>query len=74
MDLNNDNLPINMIIKKINDAASNNQSLLLSADEVKIISEDLGDQYFVPVLTNDQIVQLCKEGKLGKPVFPQPDK
>lgn len=69
MDLNNDNLPINKIIKKINEAAANNESLLLSVEEIKIVSEDFGDQYFVPVLTNDQIVQLCKEGKLGKPLF-----
>ena len=71
MDLNNDNLPINKIIKKINEAAANNQALTLSAEEVKVVSEDFGDQYFVPVLTNEQIVQLSKEGKLGQPIFPK---
>ncbi|NAR50140.1 hypothetical protein GPS59_16750 [Acinetobacter haemolyticus] len=69
MDLNNDNLPINKIIHKINEAAANNESLTLSAEEVKVVSEDLGDQYFVPVLTNEQIVQLCEDGKLGQPMF-----
>ncbi|ENW78632.1 hypothetical protein F909_03594 [Acinetobacter sp. ANC 3929] len=69
MELNNDNLPINLIIKKINEAALKNESLTLSAEEVKIVSEDFGDQYFVPVLTNEQIIQMCEEGTLGKPIF-----
>ncbi|WP_119054997.1 hypothetical protein [Acinetobacter colistiniresistens] len=69
MELNNDNLPINLIIKKINEAATNNQSLTLSAEEVQVISKDFGDQYFVPILTNEQLVQMCNEGKLGKPIF-----
>lgn len=69
MELNNDNLPINLIIKKINEAAANNKSLTLSAEDVQIIAKDFGDQYFVPVLTNEQIVQMCKEGKLGKPIY-----
>ncbi|WP_151768995.1 hypothetical protein [Acinetobacter colistiniresistens] len=69
MELNNDNLPINLIIKKINEAATNNQSLTLSAEEVQVISKDFGYQYFVPILTNEQLVQMCKDGKLGKPIF-----
>jgi len=71
MKLNNDNLPINVIIKKIKQAATENQELTLTVDEVKLISHELGDQYFVPVLTNEQIVQLSKEGKLGHPIYPK---
>ena len=69
MELNNDNLPINLIINKINEAAANNQSLTLSVEEVQVISKDFGDQYFVPILTNEQLIQMCNEGKLGKPIF-----
>lgn len=69
MNLDNDNIPINKIIRKINEAAKKNEALYLTADEVKIVSEDFGDQYFVPILTNEQLIKLCDEGKLGKPIF-----
>lgn len=69
MNLNNDNIPINKIIRKINEAAKKNEALYLTADEVKIVSEDFGDQYFVPILTNEQLIKLFDEGKLGKPIF-----
>lgn len=59
-------LPINQIITRINDAAANNEAIVLTAEEVKILSKDIGETYFIPVLTNEQIVQLCEEGKLGK--------
>ena len=67
--MDNSTLPINQIITRINDAAANNEAMVLTAEEVKILSKDIGETYFVPVLTNEQIVQLCKEGKLGKPMF-----
>lgn len=67
--MDNSTLPINQIITRINDAAANNEAIVLTAEEVKILSKDIGETYFVPVLTNEQIVQLCEEGKLGKPMF-----
>lgn len=69
--MDNSALPINQIIDRINDAAANNEAIVLTAEEVKILSKDIGKTYFVPVLTNKQIVQLCEEGKLGKPMFPK---
>ena len=71
MVLDNSTLPINQVISRINEAAANNEAMLLTAEEVKILSKDIGETYFVPVLTNEQIVQLCEEGKLGKPMFPK---
>lgn len=59
---------MNQIIDQINEAAAANQPLVLDAEEVKILAEEIGDLHFVPVLTNEQIVQLCKEGKLGQKI------
>ena len=59
---------MNQIVDRINEAAAANQPLVLDAEEVKILAEEIGDLHFVPVLTNEQIVQLCKEGKLGQPI------
>ena len=59
---------MNQIIDRINEAAAANQPLVLDAEEVKILAEEIGDLHFVPVLTNEQIVQLCKEGKLGQKI------
>ena len=69
--MDNSTLPINQIITRINDAAANNEVIVLTAEEVKILSKDIGETYFIPVLTNEQIVQLCEEGKLGKPMLPK---
>ncbi|MDG9779491.1 hypothetical protein N7565_18900 [Acinetobacter baumannii] len=71
MELDNAKLPINQIIARINDAAKHGEALVLTAEEVKILSKDIGDKVFIPVLTNEQVVQLVKEGKLGKPMFPE---
>ncbi|MBJ9958374.1 hypothetical protein I5723_15485 [Acinetobacter courvalinii] len=60
--------PINLLLEKINTAAANNESMMLSEDEVKLISEKLGDRVFIPVLTNDQLIKLCQDGKLGQPM------
>ncbi|WP_394546010.1 hypothetical protein [Acinetobacter baumannii] len=65
MELDNAKLPINQIIARINDAAKHGEALVLTAEEVKILSKDIGDKVFIPVLTNEQVVQLVKEGKLG---------
>lgn len=71
--MNNSKLPINQIISRINDAAANNETIVFTAQEVKILAEEIGDLYYAPVLTNEQIVQLCKEGKLGQKMVDKKD-
>lgn len=71
--MDNSKLAINQIITRINDAAANNESIVFTAQEVKILAEEIGDLYYVPVLTNEQIVQLCKEGKLGQKMVDKKD-
>ncbi|WP_407514560.1 hypothetical protein [Acinetobacter baumannii] len=66
--MDNSKLPINQIIARINDAARNGESMVLTAEEVRILSKDIGDKVFIPVLTNEQVVQLVKEGKLGQKI------
>ncbi|WP_335957943.1 hypothetical protein [Acinetobacter nosocomialis] len=66
--MDNSKLPINQIIARINDAAKNGESMVLTAEEVRILSKDIGDKVFIPVLTNEQVVQLVKEGKLGQKI------
>lgn len=68
--VNNSELPINKLISKINDAASRNESFALTAEDVQILSKSIGDSFFVPVLTNEQVVELSKQGKLGSPIKP----
>ncbi|EMG6168013.1 hypothetical protein RGL87_003820, partial [Acinetobacter baumannii] len=55
--MDNAKLPINQIIARINDAAKHGEALVLTAEEVKILSKDIGDKVFIPVLTNEQVVQ-----------------
>lgn len=57
---------INEILDRINDAAKNNQEINLTVDEVRVLSKQIGHQYFIPVLTNEQVVKMVKEGKLGQ--------
>lgn len=71
--MDNSKLPINQIVSRINDAAANNETIVFTAQEVKILAKEIGDLYYVPVLTNDQIVQLCKEGKLGQKMVNKKD-
>lgn len=66
--MDNSKLPINLIIARVNEAAKNNEALVLTAEEIKILSKDIGDKVFIPVLTNEQVVQLVKEGKLGQKI------
>ncbi|ENX06543.1 MULTISPECIES: hypothetical protein [Acinetobacter] len=68
MQIPSSEFPINLLLEKINTAAANNESMMLSEDEVKLISEKLGDRVFIPVLTNDQLIKLCQDGKLGQPM------
>ncbi|AIS07258.1 hypothetical protein LDY05_00100 [Acinetobacter baumannii] len=66
--MNNSELPINKLISKINEAASKNEPLNLTKEDVQILSKSVGDSFFVPVLTNEQVVELSKQGKLGSPI------
>lgn len=59
-------LIINQIITRINDAALAKEALLLTVDEVVILAKEIGDQVFIPVLTEEQILDLVKQGKLGQ--------
>lgn len=72
--MDNLKLPINQIIARINDAATHGEALMLTADEVKILSKDIGDKVFIPVLTNEQVIQLVNEGKLGQKINSAKDK
>ncbi|TLN37941.1 hypothetical protein FED25_18570 [Acinetobacter baumannii] len=66
--MDNSKLPIKHIIARINDASKHGEALVLNDEEVKILSKDIGDKVFIPVLTNEQVVQLVKEGKLGQKI------
>ncbi|KQG01701.1 hypothetical protein [Acinetobacter pittii] len=68
--MNNSELPINKLISKINEAASRNEPLDLTIEDVQILSKGIGDSFFIPVLTNEQVVELSKQGKLGNPIRP----
>ncbi|MFW1829137.1 MULTISPECIES: hypothetical protein [Acinetobacter] len=72
--MDNLKLPVNQIIARINDAATHGEALMLTADEVKILSKDIGDKVFIPVLTNEQVIQLVNEGKLGQKINSAKDK
>lgn len=67
------NLLINEVIKKLNDAAENNQELLLNPEEVKVLAKDRGNLHRVPVYTSEQVLQLVKEGKLGQKIVDKKD-
>ncbi|MDC4399282.1 hypothetical protein OHV36_10940 [Acinetobacter baumannii] len=66
--MNNSELPINKLISKINEAATKNEPLNLTKEDVQILSKSVGNSFFVPVLTNEQVVELSKQGKLGSPI------
>ncbi len=66
--MDNTKLAINQLITRINDAAASNEAMVLTSEEVKILSKGVGDKFFIPVYTNEQIVQLVKEGKLGQKI------
>lgn len=51
--MNNSKLPINKLVAKINTAADNNETLNLSVEEVKLISNNFGDLVMIPVYDMD---------------------
>ena len=67
------NFPINQIIDQLREAAQKNEGVALSASDVEILVKAIGKGRFTPVYTNDQIAQLCKEGKLGQKMVNKKD-
>ncbi|WP_048764953.1 hypothetical protein [Acinetobacter sp. 243_ASPC] len=63
--MNSSELTINQIIDKINEAADSNSPLNLTSDEIKILSKEIGDMVFIPVLSWDQVSKLPGK-KIGK--------
>lgn len=64
---------MNQIVDRLNAAAESNEGISLTAEDVQILAAEVGDLHYIPVLTNEQIVQLCKEGKLGQPIINNKD-
>ncbi|MBU3846120.1 MAG: hypothetical protein H9855_03940 [Candidatus Acinetobacter avistercoris] len=60
----NTRLLIEQISIKINEAVESSSEVNLSADEVKILAKELNEKYFLPVFTNEQIVQMIKSRKV----------
>lgn len=61
--MNNPEMPINKIIKKINDASDAGTELTLTPQEVKYLADEIGDMVMIPVLTWEQVAKLP-----GKPI------
>lgn len=53
---------INILIDRINDAAASNEALLLTNEEVKVLSKDVGKLRQVPVYSMDQLSALIDAG------------
>lgn len=62
----NTRLLIEQISIKINEAVKSSSEVNLSAEEVKILAKELNEKYFLPVFTNEQIVQMIKSRKIGR--------
>lgn len=67
--MDNNQLLMNQIIEKLIKADDNNEQLTLTAEEVKELRVELGDQFYMPVLSMEEIVKLCEEGKIGQSPF-----
>ena len=66
-------LPINQVVDRLKEAAQKNEGITLSAADVEILVKGIGKGRFIPVYTNEQIVQLVKEGKLGQKIVNKKD-
>ncbi len=51
----------NEIIERINNAAENKEALVLTADEVRVLAEEIGDYVCVPLLTTEDMTELVKQ-------------
>ncbi len=61
MQIDSPELPINVLIKKINDAAKGTDGVMLTNEETKLLSEEFGDLVFIPYLTNEEILKMQKD-------------
>ena len=59
--MQNDQLLMNRIIEKLNQAADLNQELTLSKEEVAELRDELGDSVYMPVLSMEELVELSKK-------------
>ena len=55
------NLIYNEIIERLKKAASDNESLQLTPEEVKILAEEVGDYACVPLVTGEELMELIRE-------------
>ena len=64
MNMQNDQLLMNQIIEKLNQAADLNQELTLSKEEVAELRDELGDSVYIPVLSMEEMAEFSRSKKL----------
>lgn len=62
--MQNDQLLMNQIIEKLNQAADLNQELTLSKEEVSELRDELGDSVYIPVLSMEEMAEFSRSKKL----------
>ena len=62
--MQNDQLLMNQIIEKLNQAADLNQELTLSKEEVAELRHELGDSVYIPVLSMEEMAEFSRSKKL----------
>jgi|GEM_PF-1226545 len=62
--MQNDQLLMNQIIEKLNQAADLNHELTLSKEEVAELRDELGDSIYIPVLSMEEMAEFSKSKKL----------
>lgn len=67
--MNNNELLINKIIKKLIEASDNNKELTLFVEEVHELRKELGDSVFIPVMTMEEMAKMCENGEIGVSPF-----
>ncbi len=53
-------IPINLLIDRINEAAESGIGMSLSIEEVKLLSGEIGDSFFVPFYSNEEFEEKFK--------------
>lgn len=62
--MQNDQLLMNQIIEKLNQAADLNHELTLSKEEVAELRDELGDSVYIPVLSMEEMAEFSRSKKL----------
>lgn len=62
--MQNDQLIMNQIIEKLNQAADLNQELTLSKEEVAELRDELGNSVYIPVLSMEEMAEFSRSKKL----------